>query len=72
MFDYENPLVNYGAGRIKSDPVNEARIEHVINTYRALHKEKFDQLESELLVNEKIVNNSRTVFPVVGALVIWV
>ena len=44
MFGYSNPLVNYGSGRIKSDPENEARIEQVINTYRASNQEKFDQL----------------------------
>lgn len=44
MFQYTHPLVNEGAGRIKSDPVNEARINQVLNNYRQSNKEKFEAL----------------------------
>jgi len=33
MFWYGNPLVNQGAGRIKTDSVNEQRIELVLNRF---------------------------------------
>lgn len=33
MFSYPHPLNNEGAGRVKTDPVNEERIQKVLNRY---------------------------------------
>ena len=33
MFDYSHPLINSGAGRNKTDPENERRVELVLDRY---------------------------------------
>jgi hypothetical protein len=40
MFWYGHPLVNLGAGRIKTDSINEQRIETVLNRFEEWANER--------------------------------
>ena len=70
MFHYDHPLVNLGAGRFKSDPINDQNIERALNNYRSQNKEKFDALEADLPINEKTVRLSKYLFPCISTVVI--
>ena len=66
MFWYGHPLIDEGAGRIKTDPLNEQRIETVLNRYEEWSKKNnnFDNLK--YTIDSSQLRKSAIVFPLAG------
>lgn len=69
MFAYLHPLINEGAGRQKSDPLNQQRIELVLDRYEEWSIKKWGKLPSELPMTKKQVERGKIVFPLTGTAV---
>lgn len=66
MFKYGNPIILEGSGRIKTDPVNEKRIELVLSRFEEWAK-KNSQLEKfSYAINKTEGNRSLIAFPAAG------
>lgn len=72
MFAYSHPLIAQGAGRVKTDPVNEKRIQLVLDRYEEWANQNADKLGPNHLqygINKEQVEKSRYIFPAAGAAV---
>ena len=66
MFWYGHPLVNQGAGRIKTDSVNEERIETVLNRFEDWASERGILKNFKYAVEKEQLTKSKVVFPLAG------
>lgn len=72
MFAFSHPLIAQGAGRIKTDPVNEQRIQLVLDRYEEWAHKNVDKLGPDHLqygINKEQVEKSLYIFPAAGAAV---
>ena len=67
---YTHPLLTQGAGRIKTDPLNEERINSVLNRYEEWAKKNNLNGNLKYNVNESQMNRSKFLFPLAGFAVI--
>lgn len=66
MFWYGHPLVNQGAGRIKTDSINEQKIELVLNRFEEWASERGILKGFKYSVTKEQVEKSKVVFPLAG------
>ena len=66
MFWYGHPLVNQGAGRIKTDSLNEQRIETALNRFEEWANERGILKSFKYGLNKEQMEKSRIVFPLAG------
>ena len=70
MFRYGNPIINEGAGRIKTDPVNEKRIEMVLSRYEEWSANHGGTDHFKYAVNLTQQQRSMIAFPTAGLAVL--
>jgi alpha-L-arabinofuranosidase len=70
MFAYNHPLITEGAGRIKTDALNDERINIVIDRFEewAKKNEKAELLQYNVDANQ--LAKSKYMFPLAGAAVL--
>ena len=66
MFWYGHPLVNQGAGRIKTDSLNEQRIETALNRFEEWANERGILKSFKYGITKEQMEKSRIVFPLAG------
>ena len=64
MFAYNHPLLTRGAGRIKTDPINDERIETVLNRFEQYAKTHSIPLTYN--IDGVQASRSKIVFPLAG------
>lgn len=64
QFPFPHPVVNEGAGRVKSDCLNDQRIETILDRFYEVAKEQGRKLN--LLITKEQVDKSRILFPLTG------
>ena len=72
MFKYGNPIIKEGSGRIKTDPLNEQRIETVLSRFEEWTKAKGQLDRFTYSINAAEVGRSLVAFPVAGFAVLHV
>ena len=66
MFPQGNPIIIEGAGRIKTDPVNEQRIQLVLDRFEEWAGSRDKLGDFKYLVDEGQRNRSLVAFPLAG------
>ena len=66
MFKYGNPLILEGSGRIKTDPLNEKRIEQVLSRFEEWAHNKGGLKHFEYAINAAEQKRSLVAFPAAG------
>ena len=70
MFWYGHPLINQGAGRIKTDRINEDRIETVLNRFEEWANPRGILKNFRYSVTKEQVQKSQVAFPLAGLAVL--
>lgn len=70
MFRYGNPIINEGAGRIKTDSVNEKRIEMVLSRFEEWTATHGGSDQFKYAVNLSQQQRSLVAFPAAGLAVL--
>ena len=70
MFKYGNPIIKEGAGRIKTDALNEQRIETVLSRFEEWAKAKGQIDRFTYTINATEANRSLLAFPAAGLAVL--
>ncbi len=70
MFAYSHPLINSGAGRNKTDPENERRVELVLDRYEEWSiKTKGSYSENRFSVTRTQAEKAKKIYPAAGFVV---
>lgn len=64
QFPFPHPVVNEGAGRIKSDCLNDQRIETILDRFYEVATEQGRKLN--FFITKEQVDKSRVLFPLTG------
>ena len=64
QFPFPHPVVNEGAGRVKSDCLNDQRIETILDRFYEVAREQGRKLN--LIITKEQVDKSRILFPLTG------
>lgn len=70
MFAYGNPIILEGSGRIKTDPVNEQRVEAVLKRFQEWAAAHGQIKKLSYAVSEEQKKRSLIAFPVAGLAVL--
>lgn len=66
MFRYGNPIIKDGSGRIKTDPLNEQRIEAVLSRFEEWASAKGQMEKFTYAINATEASRSLIAFPAAG------
>ena len=66
MFPHGNPIIKEGAGRIKTDPINERRIELALSRFEEWARGKGRMGDFKYVVDQSQRNKSYVAFPLAG------
>jgi hypothetical protein len=66
MFAYGNPIILEGSGRIKTDPLNQKRIDLVLGRFEEWARTHGKQSDLSYIINRDQSNKSLIAFPVAG------
>lgn len=70
MFKYGNPIINEASGRIKTDPINEKRIETVLSRYEEWAGARGQMDKFKYSINLSQEQRSLVAFPAAGLAVL--
>jgi hypothetical protein len=70
MFRHGNPIINEGAGRIKTDSINEKRIETVLERFDEWVTQHGGKDKFKYAVNSAQLQRSMIAFPAAGLAVL--
>lgn len=70
MFKYGNPIILEGSGRIKTDPLNESRIEQVLGRFEEWARANGQVDKLSYAVTKEQVGKSLIAFPAAGFAVV--
>ena len=66
MFKYGNPIILEGSGRIKTDPLNEKRIEQVLSRFEEWARNNGSLKQFQYAISETQQKRSLVAFPAAG------